>query len=177
MSGDVTLKPCPFCGGDKILVAQTLDQKAPNWYATCHRATCAFTGYSATQAQAIAAWNQRADAQGEPVAWMNPQHGKPGYYSPLSPVTTYRIKGWTPLYTHPPAQDVAALVEENKRLQQALVDHNDQLRSAHSVAFRDGAKTNWQAFRGAVTYTLAEHHETVVAAREALAKHERTPHD
>lgn len=75
------------------------------------------------------------------------------------------------------AQDVAALVEENKRLQQALVDHNDRLRSAHSVAFRDGAETNWQTFRGAVTYTLAEHHETVVAARAALAKHERTPHE
>lgn len=75
------------------------------------------------------------------------------------------------------AQDVAALVEENKRLQQALVDHNDRLRSARSVAFRDGAETNWRTFRGAVTYTLAEHHETVVAALTALAKHERMPHD
>ena len=53
------LKPCPFCGGDKIIVSQTLDQQGPNWYATCHRATCAFTGYSSTKAEAIAAWNTR----------------------------------------------------------------------------------------------------------------------
>lgn len=53
------LKPCPFCGGDKIIVSQTLDQQGPNWYATCHRATCAFTGYSSTKAEAITAWNTR----------------------------------------------------------------------------------------------------------------------
>lgn len=57
MSGE--LLPCPFCGGDKILVSQTLDLNAPNWYATCHRDNCGFTGYSTTEQEAIAAWNQR----------------------------------------------------------------------------------------------------------------------
>lgn len=56
------LLPCPFCGGSKILVSQTIDQAAPNWYATCHRTTCAFTGYSSTEAEAITAWNTRADS-------------------------------------------------------------------------------------------------------------------
>lgn len=54
--------PCPFCGGDKVLISQTLDQKAPNWFAACHRATCAFTGYSSTEAEALTAWNTRADS-------------------------------------------------------------------------------------------------------------------
>lgn len=52
--------PCPFCGGNKVLISQTLDQKAPNWFAACHRATCAFTGYSSTEAEALTAWNTRA---------------------------------------------------------------------------------------------------------------------
>ena len=67
-----------------------------------------------------------------------------------------------PLYTHPPATDVAALVE-------ALVAHKDALRSASQVAYRDGKDTNWLTFRGAITYTLAEHHDTVNAARQAIA--------
>lgn len=53
------LKPCPFCGGAKVLVSQTIDQMGPNWYATCCQNTCAFIGYFVTQAEAIAAWNTR----------------------------------------------------------------------------------------------------------------------
>lgn len=59
---DTTPKACPFCGGDKVLISQTLDQVGPNWFAACHRATCAFTGYSLTEAEALTAWNTRANA-------------------------------------------------------------------------------------------------------------------
>ena len=55
-----------------------------------------------------------------------------------------------------------------KKLVRALVDHNDALRSASSIAQRDGAETNWKSFRGVCTYTLAEHHETTNEARAAL---------
>lgn len=61
-SAAVEISPCPFCGSEKVLAGQTIDQAAPNWYVTCHRADCAFTGYSATRAEAIAAWNRRVPA-------------------------------------------------------------------------------------------------------------------
>jgi hypothetical protein len=38
----------------------------------------------------------------EPVAWINPEYGTEDYTSPLSPVTTYHRRDWTPLYVHPP---------------------------------------------------------------------------
>ena len=63
---------------------------------------------------------------------------------------------------------IIALIEREKRLEEALVDHNDQLRSAQSVAYRDGADTNWKSLRGGFSYVLALHHETTNEARAAL---------
>lgn len=37
----------------------------------------------------------------KPVAWMHPNW--PNYTGHTSPVTTYMVNGWTPLYTTPPA--------------------------------------------------------------------------
>mgnify|MGYP001431574655 CR=1 FL=1 len=39
----------------------------------------------------------------EPVAWMHPNW--PNYTGHTSPVTTYKVNGWKPLYTAPPAQE------------------------------------------------------------------------
>lgn len=64
---------------------------------------------------------------------------------------------------------IASQARENERLREALVQHNDRLRSAQSIAARDGADTNWVSFRGQVTYTLAEYHELTNEARAALA--------
>lgn len=51
----------------------------------------------------------RADA--EPVAWLKPDWQNPENFDGTSPVTTHRIVGWIPLYTHPaePAQAAEAL--------------------------------------------------------------------
>lgn len=54
-------------------------------------------------------------------------------------------------------------------LQRALVDHNDALRSAHDVAERAGATTNWSSFRDLVSRVLTAHHTISNYARKALA--------
>jgi hypothetical protein len=44
--------------------------------------------------------------RGEPVAWMHPDW-LTNYTGHTSPVTTYMVNGWKPLYTTPPAQPAA----------------------------------------------------------------------
>lgn len=63
-----------------------------------------------------------------------------------------------------------AAEEREKGLREALVQHNDRLRSAAAVAARDGRKTNWLSFRGQVRYTLTEYHELVKEARAELER-------
>ena len=48
------LKPCPFCGGDAMLVTPAKG----NPYICCEEKFC--TGPKASEAEAIAAWNTRA---------------------------------------------------------------------------------------------------------------------
>lgn len=50
-------------------------------------------------------------------------------------------------------------------LEEALLQHNERLRSAIAVADRNGAETNWKAFRGELHYTAAEYHELVNSIR------------
>lgn len=50
-------------------------------------------------------------------------------------------------------------------LEEALLQHNERLRSAIAVADRNGAETNWKAFRGDLHYTAAEYHELVNSIR------------
>ena len=51
----------------------------------------------------------------------------------------------------------------------ALVNHNDVLRSAHSIAAREGKDTSWATFSPRVGSVLAFHHDDVNAAKAILA--------
>ena len=66
-----------------------------------------------------------------------------------------------------------ALRERVARLEGALVEHNDLLRSALSIAKREGvdgeiASTNWDAYYNRVAVVLKRHHQTANDARAAL---------
>ena len=68
------------------------------------------------------------------------------------------------------AEALRAAEERENALREALVQHNDRLRSAAEVAARDGRETNWLSFRGQVRYTLAEYHELVKEVRAELER-------
>lgn len=38
----------------------------------------------------------------EPVAWLHPDYLRGAYHESFSPVTTFYVRGWTPLYAAPP---------------------------------------------------------------------------
>lgn len=70
-------------------------------------------------------------------------------------------------------KEAAALRERVARLEGALVEHNDLLRSALSIAKREGvdgeiASTNWDAYYNRVAVVLKRHHQTANDARAAL---------
>lgn len=67
------------------------------------------------------------------------------------------------------------LSSEREALLEALVQHNERLRSAVAIADREGADTNWIAFRGQCRYTLAEYHDIVNEARAVVADALSTP--
>jgi Lar family restriction alleviation protein len=54
---ETELKPCPFCGGEAGMVPP--DSALPLWYAGCRHCDQGFCEDS--EAEAIAAWNARAD--------------------------------------------------------------------------------------------------------------------
>jgi hypothetical protein len=60
-----------------------------------------------------------------------------------------------------------------KELEEALIDHNDLLRSAFQIADREGVKmlvatTNWDAFYNKVAITLKRHHQITNEVRAVL---------
>ena len=55
------LKPCPFCGGDNVLVIKT-DIFNPSWYARCNDCKVMSTFYK-TREDAVAGWNQRKQVE------------------------------------------------------------------------------------------------------------------
>lgn len=72
----------------------------------------------------------------------------------------------------------AALAAERAkvaRLVEALVEHNDLLRSAFQIAKREGVKgeiasTNWDAYYNRVAVVLKRHHQTTNDARAAITE-------
>ncbi len=70
------------------------------------------------------------------------------------------------------AENYAALEQKVARLEVALVEHNDLLRSALAIAKREGvdgeiASTNWDAYYNSVAVVLKRHHQTANEARAA----------
>lgn len=114
-----------------------------------------------------------ADAQGKPVAWMyTSRYGKEVCkfrYARDEGRTPDDWLGWTetPLYTHPPAQDVAALAVAAKW---CADDLESEIRS------------RWIEPDTGLPHPANQHRydrdmETVREVRTALAKHERTERD
>jgi hypothetical protein len=68
------------------------------------------------------------------------------------------------------AREIETLRAQLAEAQEALVAHNDYLRSAAAIAARYGQKTGWDHFLKAVTTTLSTHHAVTNKARQALSK-------
>ena len=60
--------------------------------------------------------------------------------------------------------------DPSRELVEALVAHNDALRSVSSVTGRGGLATNWPTFRAMVERTLEKYHSVTNEARAALAQ-------
>ena len=71
--------------------------------------------------------------------------------------------------TRAPDPELATLRAQLAEAQEALVAHNDHLRSAFAVASRNGQSTGWPAFTRAIDRTLKDYHEDVKRARAALS--------
>lgn len=110
---------------------------------------------------------QPATDKPEAVAWLYEIPGANIRYAYAQRRDCF-AEGWTetPLYPEPPSQpDASALVA----LQQALVNHNDVLRSAYQIAARQGNSTDWDGFTKRAGSVLHFHHDEVNAARAAIA--------
>ena len=57
-----------------------------------------------------------------------------------------------------PLKDRKTLVNEIRRLSTTLAEANEICRSAHEIAKRDGAETNWEAFRNRLSVALTNQH-------------------
>ena len=54
------LKPCPFCGGEKVSGPIFLDEDAPSWMVWCEMCNCSARVHGATESAAAQGWNRRA---------------------------------------------------------------------------------------------------------------------
>ena len=74
-----------------------------------------------------------------------------------------------------PCSSLLAAEAEAARLREALLDHNDLLRSAFQAAQRDAihevpGTTNYRTLADRASEVLTKHHATTNAARQALAQ-------
>ena len=70
MNKDYILKPCPFCGGEAWVI-----QILENLYAVECRKCWTRTGtYQPTKAEAIEAWNRRAEPERHRGEWLEDGH-------------------------------------------------------------------------------------------------------
>lgn len=122
------------------------------------------------------------------LGWWSATHGwdfetNSGHYE--STVHRAWLKGWETAHEQgsfykesdiDAMQDkIAALEARVEQMRNALIEHNDLLRSAFQIADREGVKqmvatTNWDAFYNRVTVVLKRHHATTNDARALLAK-------
>ena len=54
------LKPCPFCGSDRIEIDDLGYQETPCWFVACNNCGAEISGFLYLS-RAIEAWNRRAD--------------------------------------------------------------------------------------------------------------------
>lgn len=59
-----------------------------------------------------------------------------------------------------------SLVQQIKRLTEALVDTNEVLRTTYQIALRNGANTNWPPFTSRVEDILERQHRILYATPE-----------
>lgn len=78
----------------------------------------------------------------EPVAWMNPSEEWTG----MSPVTTYYVKGWTPLYAAPPDLAAALAAERAEVARTAESAESLRLRAENAEAALAAAGTDRQVW-------------------------------
>lgn len=58
---DEGIKPCPFCGGDKILLTRRpCNDKYDMYLCTCFQCGCSLSVLAETREKVVDIWNQRA---------------------------------------------------------------------------------------------------------------------
>jgi hypothetical protein len=123
------LLPCPFCGKDGDYFA---NGSVSHPDIIVHRVLCncevrPFTGWRATKAQAIAAWNRRAPLEGveKPQGSLQPSASVPTEQTD-GPVDHYRLRGVIDQATHgtlPLADDVTGLgIQARAQMQVEIAD-------------------------------------------------------
>ena len=112
MTDNTELLPCPFCGGEAAIVP-TLDTTVREWFVTCGNLECNVlacrTKRYYTEAEAIAAWNTRADYHG---------------YEQAAIEAWKSIKTWNTRATHGTltAEQVCEAAKSNSRKYKSPVD-------------------------------------------------------
>ena len=152
---EVKLMQCPACGPDGH--AELHGGIATGGrYVRCE--ICGFQGpANNSQSKAIAAWNQRADAQGEEVAHAVPIPGSNGGFT-MAAFKASDVPEGSPLYTHPaPPADMVELVEA---LKAELAWHEGEIKALSK-----------QPPTPALEWPKHQHRERIEALSVALAKH------
>jgi Lar family restriction alleviation protein len=159
------LLPCPFCGGEASVSTYETESLWSHNIVTYTRVGCsecdiAFNTEPGYEVEAPEAWNTRAKG-------ITATDTPPDNLVPLLKAMAASYHDGH-MWDHLDREAVTRAAARVAELEAALIQHNDRLRSAVSIAEREGKDTNWLAFRGNCHYTLAEYHELVNGCRAAL---------